>query len=136
MSTLWGALGAGGGAHAGGVGGGEVGVAGASRQPASEIGTQRPTGVWSNPATRWSGAGRTPLTPPLPSPGFPALVMFRIGPDISHGRMGGECNEDLCVFRARLGSQCRETRSLLPLSIFHSRFGERSRAQGGGGGES
>lgn len=71
---------------------------------------------------------------PPPHRGFPALVTFSIWPDISHERMEGGCNEDLCVFRARLVSQRRETRSLLPISIFHSRFGERSRARGARGG--
>ena len=71
------------------------------------------------------GAERTghPLTLRLPSLCLPALVISCLWPDISREQMEGDYNEDLCVFRARLVSQCREPRSLLPISIFHSRFG-------------
>lgn len=79
-----------------------------------------------------SGGRRAPLTLGLPSPCFPALVISCLWPDISREQMEGDYNEDLCVFRAGLVSQCREPGSPLPISIFHSRFGERSRARGGG----
>lgn len=62
--------------------------AGAPRLPASGIGTQcqRSAGVPSNPARRWSGEGRAPLT--LASlPGFPAFVTSCLWPDISRERM-------------------------------------------------
>lgn len=50
--------------------------------------------------------------------------------------MEGDYNEDLCVLGARLVSQCREPKSLLPISIFHSCFGERKLACRGSGGGS
>lgn len=81
-----------------------------------------------------SGRRRAPLTLRLPSPCFPALVISCLWPDISREQMEGDYNEDLCVFRAGLVSQCRELGSPLPISIFHSRFGERRPAWGGGGG--
>lgn len=37
--------------------------------------------------------------------------------------MERDYNKDLCVVQARLVSQCREPKSLLPISIFHSCFG-------------
>lgn len=50
--------------------------------------------------------------------------------------MEEDYNEDLCVLRERLVSQCRELKSLLPSSIFHSYFGERKLVREGGlGGE-
>ena len=78
-----------------------------------------------------SGRRRAPLTLRLPSPCFPALVISCLSPDISREQMEGDYNEDLCVFRAGLVSQYREPGSPLPISIFHSRFGERSLARGG-----
>lgn len=109
----------------GGSGNGRRGAAGASGLPASRTGTQcqRSARVPSNLARRWSGEGRAPLTLRLPSSCLPALVISCLWPDISREQMEGDYNEDLCVFRARLVSQCREPRSLLPISIFHSRFG-------------
>ena len=82
-----------------------------------------------------SGRRRAPLTLRLPSPCFPALVISCLWPDISREQMEGDYNEDLCVFRVGLVSQCRELGSPLPISIFHSRFGERRPAWGGGAGE-
>lgn len=78
-----------------------------------------------------SGRRRALLTLRLPSPCFPALVISCLSPDISREQMEGDYNEDLCVFRAGLVSQYREPGSPLPISIFHSRFGERSLARGG-----
>lgn len=108
------------------------GDSGSPGVPATGVGPQCQcsAGVPSNTARGWSGENRAPLTLRLPSLCFPALVISCLWPDISREQMEGDYNEDLCVFRARLVSQCREPRSLLPISIFHSRFGECSRARG------
>lgn len=105
--------------------------AGAPRLPASGIGTQcqRSAGVPSNPARRWSGEGRLPSLW-LHSPASQRLSHPVSGLIFHASEWKGDYNENLCVFAVRLVSQCKETRSRLPIFIFHSRFGEHSRARG------
>lgn len=80
-----------------GDGNGRKEGAGAPRLPALEIGTQcqRSAGVPSNPARRWSGMGRAPLTLWLPS-----LASLRLSHPVSGlilhaSEWKGDYNEDL-----------------------------------------
>lgn len=66
----------------------------------------------------------------LPSPASQRLSHPVSGLIFHASEWKRDYNENLCVFGVRLVSQCGETRSRLPIFIFHSRFGEHSRARG------